>query len=144
MTIKVLPNKAFYVSVNYIAVCVCIFVCVCVCVVCVCILYSSGLPWWLSGKDSASNAGNAGDSSSVPASGRFPGGGHGNPFQDSCLENPMDRGAWHTTGHRVEKSLTRLKGVSMRALYLSISLYLSIYLIENSHDSVYIFNENKK
>ena len=85
-----------------------ICVCVCVCVVCVCILYSSGLPWWLSGKDSACNAGNAGDSSSVPASGRFPGGGHGNPFQDSCLENPMDRGAWHTTGHRVEKSLTRL------------------------------------
>ena len=39
MTIKVLPNKAFYVSVNYIVVCVCICVCVCVCVVCVCVYY---------------------------------------------------------------------------------------------------------
>ena len=37
---------------------------------------------------------NAGDSGFIPASGRSPGGGHGNPLQDSCLENPTDRGAW--------------------------------------------------
>ena len=37
---------------------------------------------------------NAGDPNSVPRLGRFPGGGHGNPIQYSCLENPMDRGAW--------------------------------------------------
>ena len=36
-----------------------------------------------------------------PGSGRSPGGGHGNPLQYSCLENPMDRGAWWATGHRV-------------------------------------------
>jgi len=36
---------------------------------------------------------NAGDRGSIPGSGRSPGGGHGNPFQYSCLENPMDRGA---------------------------------------------------
>ena len=51
----------------------------------------SGLPWWLSGKESTCNAG---DPASIPESGRSPGGGHGNPLQCSCLENPMERGAW--------------------------------------------------
>ena len=37
---------------------------------------------------------NAGDTSMIPGLGRSPGGGHGNPLQYSCLENPMDRGAW--------------------------------------------------
>ena len=40
---------------------------------------------------------NAGDTGSVPESRRSPGEGNGNPLQDSCLENPMDRGAWWTT-----------------------------------------------
>ena len=39
-------------------------------------------------------------------------GGHGNPLQYSCLENPMDRGAWRATVHRVTKSQTRLKQLS--------------------------------
>ena len=38
---------------------------------------------------------------SIPESGRSPGGGHGNPLQYSCLENPMDRGTWRATVHRV-------------------------------------------
>ena len=46
----------------------------------------------------------AGDTGSIPGSGRFPGGGHGNPLQYSCLENPMDRGAWKTIVHRVAKT----------------------------------------
>ena len=46
--------------------------------------------------------------SSVPALVRFCGGGHGNPLRYSCLENPMDRGAWGTTVHRVAKSRTQL------------------------------------
>ena len=46
-----------------------------------------GLPWWLSGKESAQNAG---DSGSVPGLGRSPGEGNGTPLQYSCLENPMD------------------------------------------------------
>ena len=50
-----------------------------------------GLPRGLSGKESACNAGDPG---SVPGSGRSPGEGNGNPLQYSCLENPMDRGAW--------------------------------------------------
>ena len=54
----------------------------------------TGLPQWLSGKESACNAG---DTGSIPGSGRSPGEGHGNPLQYSCLENPMDRGAWWAT-----------------------------------------------
>ena len=48
------------------------------------------------------------DTSSIPDLGRSPGEGNGNPFQYSCLENPMDRGAWRATVHRVPKSQTRL------------------------------------
>ena len=51
---------------------------------------------------------NAGDLGSIPRLGRSPGGGHGNPLQYSCLENPMDRGAWRTTIHGVAKSQTQL------------------------------------
>ena len=51
---------------------------------------------------------NAGDLGSFPGLGRSPGGGNGNPLQYSCLENPMDRGAWWVTVHRVAKSRTRL------------------------------------
>ena len=49
---------------------------------------------------------NGGDTGSVPESGGSPGGGNGNPFQYSCLENPMDRGAWQATVHGVAKSQT--------------------------------------
>ena len=63
-----------------------------------------GLPWRLSGKESACKAGDAGDMGLIPESGRSPGGGHSNPLQNSCLENPMDRGAWWATVHRVAKT----------------------------------------
>ena len=49
---------------------------------------------------------NAGDVGSIPGSGRSPGGGHGNPLQYSCLENPMDRGASWATVHGITKSQT--------------------------------------
>ena len=49
------------------------------------------------------------DADSIPEMGRFPGGGHGNPFQYSCLENSMDRGAWKATIHRVTKTQKRLR-----------------------------------
>ena len=45
-------------------------------------------------KNQAANAGDIRDSGLIPELGRSPGGGHCNPFQYSCLENPMDRGAW--------------------------------------------------
>ena len=52
------------------------------------------------------NAGDAGDVGSIPGLGRSPGGGNGNPLQYSCLENPVDRGAWWATVHRVAESYT--------------------------------------
>ena len=56
------------------------------------------------------NAGDVRDMGSMPGLGRSPGGGHGNPFQYSCLENPMDRGAWQASVHRViAQNQTRLK-----------------------------------
>ena len=51
---------------------------------------------------------NAGDPGSIPGLGIFPGGGNGNPLQYTCLENPMDGGAWQSTIHGVAKSQTRL------------------------------------
>ena len=59
------------------------------------------LPRWLSSKESACNAGDARNVSSIPGSGISPGGGHGNPLQHSCLENPVDRAAWWATVHEV-------------------------------------------
>ena len=50
------------------------------------------------------NAGDVGDAGSIPGSGWSPGGGHGNPLQYSCLENPMDRRARKATIHRTEES----------------------------------------
>ena len=49
---------------------------------------------------------NAGDTGSISGLGRFPGEGNGNPLQDSCLGNPMDRGAWQATVHGVTESDT--------------------------------------
>ena len=60
-------------------------------------------------KNMPSNAGGTRDAGSNPGSGRSSGVGNGNPLQYSCLENPMDRGAWRDTVHRVAKSWTRLK-----------------------------------
>ena len=57
------------------------------------------------GKESACNVGNLG---SIPGLGRFPGGGHGNPFQYPCQDNPKDIGAWQATVHVVTKSQTQL------------------------------------
>ena len=52
---------------------------------------------WFSSKESSCNAGAAGGMGWTPGLGRSPGGGHGNPLQYSCLQNPMDRGAWRAT-----------------------------------------------
>ena len=55
-------------------------------------------------KNLPANAGDIRDMGSIPGSGRSPEGGHGNPFQYSCLENPMDRGAFWAIVHRVTQS----------------------------------------
>ena len=64
--------------------------------------YSTSFPGGSDGKDAC----NAGDLGLIPGSGRSPGEGSGKPLQYSCLENPMDRGAWQVTVHGVAKSWT--------------------------------------
>ena len=66
-------------------------------------------------KDPPAGEGDMWEAGSIPGSGRSPGGGHGNPLQDSCLENPLDRGAWRATVHGVAKSQTRRKWLSTQA-----------------------------
>ena len=66
-------------------------------------------------KNLPANAGDIRDMGLIPGSGRSPRGGHGNPLQCSCLENPMDRGAWQAIIHGVTESRTRLKRVSTHA-----------------------------
>ena len=70
-------------------------------------------------KNPLANAGNVRNVGSIPGSGRSPGEGNGNPLQYSCLENLMDRGAWWATVHRVAKSQTQLKRLSMHMHTLS-------------------------
>ena len=66
-------------------------------------------------KNSPANAGDIRDVGLIPGSGRSPGGRHGNPLQYSCLENPMDRGAWRATVHGNAKSWTWLEWLSQHA-----------------------------
>ena len=63
-----------------------------------------GLPRWLHGKDSTCQYRDVGDVGLIPRLRRYPGVGNGNPFQYSCLENSMDRGAWRATVHGFTKS----------------------------------------
>ena len=67
-------------------------------------------------KNTAANAGDIRDAGMTPGSGRSPAGGHGNPLQYSCVEDPMHRGAWRAIVQWVEKSRTRLKRLSTHAL----------------------------
>ena len=67
-----------------------------------------GFPGGTVVKNSPANAGDVAEVGLIPGSGISPGGGNGNPFQYSCLENPMDRGPWWATVHRVTKSWTQL------------------------------------
>ena len=84
-------------------------------------------------KNLLAHAGDVRDAGSIPESGRFPAGGHGNPLQYSFLENPMDRGAWQATVHSVAQSRTQWKQLIMHvAISLNIpKFYLGyIYLRE--------------
>ena len=67
-----------------------------------------GFPDDSAGKESACSAGDTGDMGSIPGSGRYPGGGNGNPLQYPCLENLLDREAWQATVHGGVKSQTQL------------------------------------
>ena len=93
--------------------------------ICTCV----GLPRGLSGKEFTCNAG---DTGLIPASGRFPGGGHGYPLQYSCLDNPIDRGAWQATVHRVAKSQTQLKWLSTHAC-MHVCMYIDRHICTRMH-----------
>ena len=70
--------------------------------------YITGLRWWLSSKESTYKAGDTGGQGLIPGLGKSPGEGKGNPFQYSCLEYPIDRGARLDTVLRITKSWTQL------------------------------------
>ena len=76
-------------------------------------------------KNLLSNAGDIRNAGLIPGSGRFPGEGNGNPLQYSCLENPMERGAWRAIVHRVTKSWTRLKQLNTAHLHIWSYWYFS-------------------
>ena len=72
-----------------------------------------GFPDGSAGKEPACSAGDTGDVGSIPGSGRFPGKGNGNPLQYSCLENPVDRGAWWAPWGRKELDTTERLTLSL-------------------------------
>jgi len=72
-------------------------------------------------KNLPANEGEVKDPGFIPGLGRSPGGGQGNPLRYSCLENPMDRGAWRATVHKVTKSQTRPKRLSTDACMTSLN-----------------------
>ena len=73
---------------------------------------------------------NAGDMVSIPGVGRSPGGGNGNPLQYSCLENPMDRGAWRATVHWVTKSQSRLRTPLLPCFLIVFSLIFVVVVVK--------------
>ena len=66
------------------------------------------------------------EAGSLSGSGRSPGGGHVNPLQYSCLENPMDKGAWQAIVHGVAKSQTQLRQLSTVELYVSLFCIIQV------------------
>ena len=74
-------------------------------------------------KNPSANAEDTRDTGLIPGLGRSPGGGHDNPLQYFCLENPMDREAWQATVHRVTKKWTRIKQLSMTHALILLILF---------------------
>ena len=84
-----------------------------------------------SGKEPTCQCRRLRDAGSIPGSGRCPGGRHGNPLQHSYLENPMDRGAWQATVHKVAKSYIWLKQLNVHACILAVRNFcVKIYAIK--------------
>ena len=67
---------------------------------------------------------NAGDLGSIPGSGKSPGEGNGNPLQNYCLENPIDKGVWEATVHGLAKSQTRLSDSTIHYLHVIQTMLL--------------------
>ena len=87
-------------------------------------------------KNLLANAWDIRDTGSIPRLGRSPGGGHGNPLQYSCLENPMDRGTCWATVHKVAKSQTQLKWLSLHTCYVYVYTHIHVFASQR-HQIVY-------
>ena len=85
-------------------------------------------------KNPSANAEEIRDAGLIPGSGRSPGEGHSNPVQYSCLENPVDSGAWQVTVHRITKSQTRSKPLSMLACMHATSGWGSLAILGSGGD----------
>ena len=92
-----------------------ISVCVDIHTVPCCLSTALGFP---GGSEVKASVCHVGDLGQIPGLGRFPGEGHGNPLQYSCLENPMDRGAWRATVHWVAKSWKQLSDFTFHSIPL--------------------------
>ena len=88
-------------------------------------------------KNPPANVGDARDAGSIPGWGRSPGGGNGKPLQYSCLENPMDRGAWRVTLHGVAKS----QDTTELAPNLN-SPRISLFLFNSPRISLFLFRKS--
>ena len=87
-----------------------------------------GLPWWLDGKESS----NVGDLGSIPGLGRSPGGGHGNPLQNSCLENPHGQrslAGYSPQGHKESDTTERLNTAQYKNRNLKKHMNLTLYQV---------------
>ena len=90
-------------------------------------------------KNPSANAGDTGDANSTPGLGRLYGGEHGNTLQYSSLENPMDRWAWWAIVHRVAKSWTQLKQLSMHSKHSFFNLFLCFLNAKSVKNSLISF-----
>ena len=93
-------------------------------------IFYNELPQWFSNKESTWNPRDTGDMDLIPGSERSPGGWHGNRIQYSCLKNLMDRGAQWATVHKVTKSRTWLKWMTMSARIFYKGLIFKIYFLK--------------
>ena len=94
----------------------------------------NGLPRWHSGKESTCNAADARDMVSISGSGRYPGERNGDPLQYSCLENPMERGAWQARVHGVTRELDTTEHGHMHTHTM-----LSLFKVDGKGTQSYIY-----
>ena len=88
------------------------------------------------GSEIKASACNAGDLGSIPGLGRSPGEGNGNALQYSCLENPMDGGAWWATVHGIAKSQTRLSDFTFTFHFQCKDILLFLFHLEEMCEKV--------
>ena len=93
-------------------------------------------------KNPSANSEDIRDAGSIPRSGRFPGRGHGDPLQYSCLENPMDRGVWQVMVHGVMESDTTEYAHTCVYAFNQFDLLHQFGVILTYHFTSFIFSAN--